>query len=60
MRACYRFYILFPLLIQLRHLDHICRGVFPLAYLIIIVYEVSEVDFFASPLDTGYFPCYSG
>ena len=54
-----RFFILFPVLIQLRHLDHICRGAFPLMYLIVVVNLLSRVGFGATPLDSGHFPCYS-
>jgi len=41
----FKTYYLFPVIVKLRHLDHISRFAFPTAYLIYFLYHFSEVDF---------------
>eukprot|EP00966_Prymnesium_polylepis_P089080 2061972-Prymnesium_polylepis.1 len=41
----FKVYRLFPVLEKLRHLDHISRVVFPLAYLIYVACHFAEIDY---------------
>jgi hypothetical protein len=51
----FKFFVVFPQVIKLRHLDHISRPVFPLLYGIVVAYFLAQVD---NRLVKGATPCY--
>ena len=55
----FKVFYLFPLLLHLSRLDHICRLLFPIAYIIYVLIAFSEVGFGTEHLERlRGSPCY--